>query len=449
MKRSPQIIEKLTGQHGAVAILTAILFIVLLGFAAFAIDVAYTYMIKAELQNAADAAALAGASVMFTDNKNCIASGRPYECCSGSKSGSCDPFSIDGTSIISTASAVALLNSKNNSPVPTPTVEIGHYTFPPTWGGVADDSNPDNFTENTICASGSCSQLSGWVTMDFATLNSNTGFINAVKATVTRTNVPRFFSRIWSSAPLTVSVYAIAYVGFANSIEPGTADQPIAICKQSITDAGGNYTACNTGRMNNSGSNASTFNTSAWTNFTTPCETANPPTVKPFICGSGNPIPIFYGSGIGATGGTDTSILKDLRNCFGPKTRTTPLSATLPVIDCPGNNPSNCSTVVGVVHVDIVWISEKDADTEDKFAAEDFPPSAMGDWTCPSSCAGSRLCCWNNFVSHFKLENVDGITATYAAKSIYFLPSCIPYEPTGGTGGHNYGVLAQFPVLVK
>ena len=120
-----------------------------------------------------------------------------------------------------------------------------------------------------------------------------------------------------------------------------------------------------------------------------------------------------------------------------------------PVIDCPANNPSNCSTVVGVVHIDIVWVSEKDADTEDKFAAEDFPPSAMGDWTCPSSCTGSRVCCWNDFVSHFKLENVDGMTATYAAKSIYFLPSCEPHEPTGGTGGNNYGVLAQFPVLVK
>lgn len=443
MKKDPRIISILTGQRGAVAILTAILSIVLLGFAAFAVDFAYTYMVKAELQNAADAAALAGASVMNTDNRNCDESGSPYSCCSGSKTGTCDPTTIDGTNVIATATGVALLNSKTASPVPTPTIEVGHYAFASTWG------SPGVFTADSMCSSGSCTQMSGWVTTDFAALNSNTSFINAVKATVTRNDIPRFFSRIWSSTPLSVSVQAIAYIGFANSIEPGTADQPIAICKQSITDADGSYTACNTGRMNNSGSNAGTHNTSAWTNFTTPCETANPPTVKPFICGSGNPVPIFYGSGIGATGGTDTSILKDLRNCFGPKTRTTPLSATLPVIDCPGNNPSNCSTVVGVVHIDIVWISEKDADTEDKFEADDFPPSAMGDWTCPSSCAGSRVCCWGNFVSHFKLENVDGITATYAAKSIYFLPSCTPHEPTGGTGGNNYGVLAQFPVLVK
>lgn len=48
-------------QEGAVAIIVAILISVLLGFAALAIDVGYMYATRNELQNVADAAALAGA----------------------------------------------------------------------------------------------------------------------------------------------------------------------------------------------------------------------------------------------------------------------------------------------------------------------------------------------------------------------------------------------------
>lgn len=435
MSRTKQI---LTGTRGAVAIIVAVVtMFVLLGFAAFAIDFGYAYVVKNELQNAADAAALAGASVLFSDNGRCLAAGSPYSCCSGSKTGSCDPGVIDVANVTTTAQEVAARNKSGGAPVPVPTVEIGHYAF------AASPASPGDFTPTTTYT-----QIIDWVTRDFSDLNGDTAFINAVKVTVSRTDVPRFFSRIWSSAPLALTVQATAYVGFAGSLEPGAADQPIAICKQSITDKDGKYTACNTGRMSNSGSDAATHNTSAWTNFTQPCETANKPTVEPLICATGNPKPIRFGSGIGSTGGTVTSILKSLRdNCFKPKTRTQPLNATLPVVDCPKNNPDVCSKVVGVVNVDIVWISEKDADTEAKFAAEDFPPSQMGSWTCPSGY--TRVQCWDHFVDHFKLKNVDDLTATYAQKSIYFVPTCTPHEPTGGTGGENYGVLARFPVLVN
>ena len=49
-------------QRGAVLILFAVLLPILLGFAALAMDVAFVVMTKARMQNAADAAALAGAS---------------------------------------------------------------------------------------------------------------------------------------------------------------------------------------------------------------------------------------------------------------------------------------------------------------------------------------------------------------------------------------------------
>lgn len=447
----------LSNHRGAVAIVVALSLVVLLGFGAFAIDFGNAYVVKNELQNAADAAALAGASVLFQDNELCTSSSSPYDCCSGSQTGSCDPAKINTNNVTSSAQAVAAKNYSSGSQIPVPVVEVGHYSF------AATRSEPGNFDPNPNIQNPTlpADQMTGWVTQSFSDLNTNNNFINAVRVTLTRTNVPRFLSRIWSSTPLSITVQSVAYVGFAGYLEPGAADMPIAICKQSITDASGNYTACNIGRMLNSGSNPATNNTAAWTNFSQPCETANKPSIDPLLCGEGagktctcggegNPKPIAFGSGVGSTGGTDNVILKTLRDsCFQPATRTEPMNMTLPVVDCPGNNPGNCSTVVGVVNVDVVWISEKDADTEAKFEAENFPPSRMGDWVCDSSCAGSRVCCWDKFVEHFKLKNVDDATATYAQKSIYFLPSCTPHEPSGGTGGENYGVLARFPVLVN
>ena len=32
---------------------------------------------------------------------------------------------------------------------------------------------------------------------------------------------------------------------------------------------------------------------------------------------------------------------------------------------------------------------------------------------------------------------------------MYYLPDCTPHEPTGTTGGENFGILAKIPVLVN
>ena len=56
--------QKMSGfmrsDSGAVAATTAILMTVLLGFAAYAIDIGHLVLVKSEMQRAADAAALAG-----------------------------------------------------------------------------------------------------------------------------------------------------------------------------------------------------------------------------------------------------------------------------------------------------------------------------------------------------------------------------------------------------
>jgi len=59
-------------QRGSIMILFALMLPVLLGFFALTVDLARLYLLKVELQNAADAAALAGAQ-LYPDQGSCTA----------------------------------------------------------------------------------------------------------------------------------------------------------------------------------------------------------------------------------------------------------------------------------------------------------------------------------------------------------------------------------------
>lgn len=72
MERELHLVKLLQGQRGAAAIWFVLCLPVLLGFAALAVDLARLNITKVELQNAADAAALAGARSLAT------AGGSPY-----------------------------------------------------------------------------------------------------------------------------------------------------------------------------------------------------------------------------------------------------------------------------------------------------------------------------------------------------------------------------------
>jgi hypothetical protein len=160
---------------------------------------------------------------------------------------------------------------------------------------------------------------------------------------------------------------------------------------------------------------------------------------------------------MGATGGVQQTTFDDLRDCWisqaGDRDSNgipdEPWELTLPVIDCPGNNVSNCAEFLGAVTLIVVWITE--AGTPDWGDA----PRWMADWPTAVELAAmpdfetNGEARWNSFVTHFNLKNADDMSAPYAKKSIYFLPDCSPHVPTGGSGGENFGVLAKIPVLVE
>ncbi len=426
-------------QRGVTVVLVAILMVVFLGFAALAIDISHLYVVRNELQNAADAGSLAGARVLYND---------------------------EGTAVNPLANQVghdaAEANRSENTSVEVNwtggnegDVQRGHWSF-----GIG--SLPKGFYPNDSVVP---VHLDGVSTQE---LDQNSNFINAVKVTTRRETSPAasFFARIFGYQNFPVNAEAVAYIGFAGTILPWTLDQPIAICSAAILN-NGEYD-CSTGRMINSGGRGATHNTAGWTNLSQPCRTANVPSVKPLVCGEGNPAPVSLGNGIGAVNGMEETVFGQFRDCWtrgsydtdgdnkpdspidtdGDGIPDQPWKITLPVVCCGDYSNGictdtltvgNCMAVLGSVEIQILWVTESGTGNV-------TVPRKMGDWRCGS---GTDAECWSRFADNFHLKNWDGSPAQLAQKSIYLLPDCTPHIPEGNTGGQNFGILARIPALVK
>jgi Flp pilus assembly protein TadG len=71
----PALGSPLDNQRGTVIVLVGVGMLVFLGVAALAVDLGYLYVVRNELQNAADAGALAGARVLYNDNGTLVNEG--------------------------------------------------------------------------------------------------------------------------------------------------------------------------------------------------------------------------------------------------------------------------------------------------------------------------------------------------------------------------------------
>jgi hypothetical protein len=426
----------LQDQSGVIVVLVAILMLVFLGIAALVIDLSNLYVVRNELQNAADAGALAGARFLYNDDGTLVNEGAnqiAYEAAIANKA-------------LAMTGAIAVDVNWTGGNIGD--VQRGHWCFA-----------TQDFWPNP-----SLSPVDLW-NVSTEDLDADPSFINAVRVEARRQATPAasFFARILGYEYFELSKYAVAYIGFAGSLQEGEVDQPIGICKQSIVDEDGNYD-CHTGRMIDSGG-GTTHNTGAWTNFSQPCDTASASSVRPLVCGGGNPDVISLGDGMGTVGGMQNNVYSDLRNCWLSEShlnsRGYPTEAwelTLPVIDCPGNNPGPCSEVVGAVTLNVLWIKQPSADPQ----WMDIPLEMEG-WRCSHFEGGlsidemtdtQRQECWQQFAIAFDLQTADGtsvgdLTPSDLQKTMFFRPDCEPHEPKGGTGGQNFGVLARRPVLVN
>lgn len=413
--------------RGTAIVLIAILMVVFLSLTALAVDGFHLFVTRNELHNAADAGALAGARFLYNGS---------------------------GTSVNAGANAIAqsaaMENKSHNTAVEVNAdlaansgdVERGHWSFA-----------SQSFTPNPSLA-----PVALWGVTS-AELDANPNFINAVRTKTRRQSTPAasFFAGLFGYNSFTLSHEAVAYIGFAGTLTPWEVDYPIALCENSLLN-GGKY-ECNIGRMLG---DSTVGQTGMWTDFNqvgNPCQggvdskgvteiiCGPKETGKPSCnCGYGNSKPIVFGKRIATTEGVLDDIDK-LRDCWiGLTGMKSLLQMTLPVVRCGTEDSPTCQQVVGAVVVNVVWITEIGEDPHYTNAPKD-----MGDWTSKNTDGtyppGDKR--WESFVTYFNLRLNNGTPTPYAKKTVYFLPDCTPHEPSGVSGGKNFGILAKIPVLVK
>ncbi|MGQ9646623.1 MAG: TadG family pilus assembly protein [Thermodesulfobacteriota bacterium] len=410
--------QRKKGEQGVTAVVVALLMAVFIGMAAFAIDIGHLYVVKNELQNAADAGCLAGTRFLYDE---------------------------DGASVNEWANEIAyetaVANRSENLPVEvhwsggnTGDVQRGHWSF----------------STRTFTPSDNMNQVAIW-DVSPEELDADPNFVNAIQVRTRRQDAPAasFFARVFGYENFFLSAEAIAYVGFAGMLAPGEVDQPLAVCKESLL-IDGKYT-CSTGRMISNHEWLGGQESGGWTDFNqdNPCDTGvNAGTVRSLICGGGNPDAINVHQPVAIHGGYIQYAHGQLRDCWEAFTgKTRPWTVTLPVIECPGNSVGSCASVVGAVTVHIVWVTNwQDDPTYSDAPRQMENPRTGTTWYSNNSDGQVR---WNQFVQAFNLRKVDGSPVPYQRRGVYFLPDCNPHPPRGRTGGENFGILAKIPVLVK
>ncbi len=396
-------------KEGATAVTVAILIVVLVGSAALALDIGHLAVVRNELQNAADAGALAGARVLYALDE----------------SGQVTGINPDAKEA---ARTTAIANFSDKSAVE---VDLATDVQTGNWDGTT-------FTPST---SGNETDLT---------------YVNAIRVTAHRSAAYSILAGIFGYSSFPALARATAYRGYAGTNVQF--DMPIAICQDMISDGSTppKYT-CNTGRMFSNGGGSSTIGTARWTNFSEDC--ANPASAGSIsgVVNLGCSTGIMFDSmpDISSSEGEVTPALTAVYNCWAPNAPVMPTTSweiTLPVVKCV--QPSSCSQIVGSVKVKVVWITKNGTDSH-----YNNIPRQMDDWSASVNCSGldlgveaNRITCWNNFATHFNLKyrnsSGDDVPATYQPATLYFLPSC-DFKAAGGPGGVPSDIFSLIPKLVE
>jgi hypothetical protein len=445
--------KSLSRQQGASFVLWLVALVPLLGFAALALDVNNVLGSVAELSNAADAGALAGAVKLYNNEDGSV---------------------VEWAGATDAARAAALANVARGTAVEVRQINIGHWQFLPEGGGHFTPVSPGTSLPDLVGKTfydpsdpTSCNNLN----------NPCSGDINAVEVVTERNQTPvqRLFGWILGIAQdYQTSARAVAYRGFAGGLNPHDVDQPIAICQESLLQIDSNTYQCNVGRFM-----PSTLDTGGWTDFNQvgACEGGtNTTLVRDLICQDGNEVSILFGKPMATDGGEKEPLLVDLAACWVDNSlnQTVPWKMTLPVIVCNGKNPGPCNSPIGAVTVNVLWIVNKANKIGDDAPKEMAFPDLNSDgvlndgvWHAPAGTEGTAeaegIARWNSFVEAFNImgfdTNDDGVPdhAYYndnpqlngwRQNTIYFAPDCAYHQPKGLTSVLNFGIRAEVPVLV-
>jgi Flp pilus assembly protein TadG len=170
--------------HASVLVLTAILMPVLLGFCGLAIDVGHYMVVKNELQNAADAGALAGARALFPADLSTVT----------------NPVSPDCSTAVTVGTQAAHWNKTDNSATVVANIQTGHWDL-----------------VNRQFVAG-CS-------------NSEADFTNAVQVTAQRQDTPLFLLQVLGAVPKTIQASSVAVIDWVGGLKKGKGF-PVAIAQK-------------------------------------------------------------------------------------------------------------------------------------------------------------------------------------------------------------------------
>ena len=338
-------------ERGVSAVFVSITLFMFLAFTALAVDFGHLYGVRNELQNAADAAALAGAYYLIQSDESIK------------------------TTVKADAEEAGEKNPTDNVQVEIDQddVLVGHWSFA---------AEPDTaFVENS-----NAQQVADWKSRTLYggtdPLDSDVDFINAVRVTARRVDAPSFFARIFGDKYdfFSLTAVAVAYTGFSASAPPDTVDLPFAICNQFITLPDGTAIDCSVGTAVND-----VEQTGGWTGFDQARGDDDPEcgddrdnttylkslfdaaTAEDHSCEGLNPGEIDFQKKISTDNGNKVPVRETIMNdCIGKENPSLPFNermiqpynVTLPVVDCVAGFKAGCSqTVIKTVNVDIIWIT--------------------------------------------------------------------------------------------
>lgn len=427
-------------ESGAIVILTAIMLTMLLGFAALSIDTGHLMVAKNELQNAADAGALAGAGELYNDDGSVIQI-------------TCNQTAYDAaTSNLSEKSAVEVTWDINAADDNDHDVQRGHWSW--GLGTLARGFYANSSTTPTVL----------YNVTDIA-LDQDPTFINAVQVVTRREQVTikSFFAKIFGHDSFQQTATAVGYIGFAGTFLPGELDIPIALCEEFL----GTPYQCGVAVLYEHAENA------MWTNMLQPdkeedgtylaCNSADEPELASAVA-NGNTETLYTGIDVGVNNGIVSAAVKDLIEKWEANTQVEGdpgarkiWEVTLPVIQCldeNGHEENTCAKLVGGVNVQILWMTKKKnnegyAKTPFRYYEADDADGNPGNLIFTSTTADDYAR-WNEFATDDDINLVDdGTPLQLELNQLYFRASCEDAGLTGGPGGPNYGTLAKRPVLVN
>ncbi|OGU12976.1 MAG: hypothetical protein A2075_08805 [Geobacteraceae bacterium GWC2_58_44] len=320
-------LKQIGNDKGFAVVLIAIAMIALVGFVAIAIDVGYAYLVKGQLQNAADAGALAGAGAIYPDN---------------SSPSPAFP-SPDFTEAEASASRFVRCNNAagavltNNDIV---SIRVGYWNLAQNPAGIQPQSTIPTgkcSTSGNMC---SPTAVTGCAAIEPCLFQD----VPAVQVTLQK-SVPTFFARVFGFEAFSPRAAAVSAIGFPKKAQHVF---PIAVTKCMVDDlfAAGHPTPLPDVEIGNPYGRVPGCNTGQWTSFTYCDPSASQ--IKNILSGKDETPPLSIGTGICISTGVMASLVKEI-----------PIGEVLelPVVaDATLTDPNTPTPISGFVSFEVVRI---------------------------------------------------------------------------------------------